>query len=88
LLKIETTIAHAKGAGVIIAMYSNYRSTSWHDILTNRRGRLLEEFLMNKQLHIINEESCLTTFQSNRGTSNIDITVTKTKHSIQLENGR
>jgi hypothetical protein len=28
LLKIETTIAHAKGAGVIIAMYSNYRSTS------------------------------------------------------------
>jgi hypothetical protein len=30
---------------------------------------------MSKQLHIINEESCLTTFLSSRGTSNFDITV-------------
>ena len=73
--KIEATIAHAKGAGVVIAMDSNSRSNSWHDILTNRRGKMLEEFLMSKQLHILNEESCLTTFRSSRGTSNIDLTV-------------
>ena len=30
---------------------------------------------MTKQLHIINDDSCLTTFWSSRGTSNIDITV-------------
>ena len=30
---------------------------------------------MSKQLHIINEESCCTTFRSNRGASNIDQTV-------------
>ena len=35
----------------------------------------MEEFLMSKQLHILNEESCLTTFRSSQGTRNIDITV-------------
>jgi hypothetical protein len=30
---------------------------------------------MSKQLHIINEESCLTTFRSSRGNSNFDVTV-------------
>jgi hypothetical protein len=74
--KIEATLVHAKGAGVIIAMDSNSRSTTWHDVITNRRGKILEEFLMSKQLHIINEESCYTTFQSSRGASNIDLTVT------------
>jgi len=73
--KIEATLAHAKGAGVIIAMDSNSRSTSWHDVLTDRRGKILEEFLMSKQLHIMNEESCYTTFRSSRGASNIDIRV-------------
>ena len=75
MLKIEATIAHAEGTGFIIAMDSNSRFISWHDILTNMRGKMLEEFLMSKQLHIINEESCLTTFRSSRGSSNIDITV-------------
>jgi len=58
--KIEATLAHAKGVGVIIAMDSNSRCTLWHDVITNRRGKILEEFLMSKQLHIINEESCYT----------------------------
>ena len=75
MMNIEATTAHAQGAGVIIAMDSNSRSTSWRDMLTNRRGKMLEEFLMSKQVHIINEESCLTTFRSSRGTSNIDISV-------------
>jgi len=74
--KIQATLAHAKGAGVIIAMDSNSRSTSWHDVITNRRRKILEEFLMSKQLHIINEESCYTTFRSSRGASNIDLRAT------------
>jgi hypothetical protein len=40
LLKIEAII-HVKGAGVLIAMDSNSRSTSWHDTLTNTGGRIL-----------------------------------------------
>jgi len=72
--KLDAIIQHANDAGLLIAMDSNSRSTSWHDLLTNRRGRTLEEHLMSKQMHIMNEESHLTTFRSSRGTSNIDLT--------------
>jgi len=64
LQKIEAIILHAKGASVLIAMDSNSKSTSWHDTLTNRRGRILEEFFMIKQLQKLNEESDYTTFWS------------------------
>ena len=59
LLKIETITQHAKGAGVLIAMDIISRSTSWHDTLTNTWGIILEEFLMSKQLYIMNEETIL-----------------------------
>jgi hypothetical protein len=75
LNKIEAIIHHAKGAGVLLAIDSNSRSTSWHDTQTNARGRILEEFLLSKHLHIMNEESTLTTFLNSRGSSNIDLTV-------------
>jgi hypothetical protein len=57
-------------------MDSNARSTTWHDHITNHRGRILEEFLVSVQLHILNEDSNLTTYLSRRGSSNIDLTVT------------
>jgi hypothetical protein len=75
LQKIEAITQHAKGAGVLIAMDSNSRSTSWHDTQTDTRGRILEEFLTSKQLYIMNEECDYTTFWSRRGTSSIDLTV-------------
>ena len=75
LMKIEAIIQHANGAGLLITMDSNARSTTWHDTLTNARGRTLEEFLISQQLHILNEESNLTTFRSSRGSSNIDLTI-------------
>jgi len=56
-------------------MDSNSRSTSRHNTLTNTRRRILEEYLMSKQLHIMNEESDYTNFRSGRGTRNIDLTV-------------
>ena len=56
-------------------MDSNSRSTSWHDLLTNRRGRTLEEYLMSTEMHIMNEETHLTTFRNSIGTSNIDLTI-------------
>jgi len=76
LLKIEAIILHAKGASVPIALDLNSKSTSWHNTLTSRKGRILVEFFMINWLHILKEESEYTTFQSHRGTSNIDITVT------------
>jgi hypothetical protein len=74
LNKTEAVIQHARRAGLVIAMDSNSTSTSWHDTLTNTRDRLLKQ-LTSKQFHITNEESAITTFQSSRGSGNIDLTV-------------
>ena len=73
--KIDATLAHAKGERILIAMDSNSRSTMWHNVLTKKTGKTLEEFPMSKQLHIINKESCCTTFRTSQGASNIDLTV-------------
>ena len=75
LQKIEEILKFSNGIRLLIAMDSNSRSTSWHDTLTNARGKILEEFLISKQLYIINEESEKTTFHTRRGKSNVDITV-------------
>jgi hypothetical protein len=61
--------------GVLLAIDSNSTSTSWHDTQTNKRGRILEEFLISKHLYILNEESPLTTFLNSRGSSDIDLMV-------------
>ena len=76
LVKIESIIQNAHDAGILIAMDSNARSSLWHDILNNGRGRTLEGFLLSQQLYILNKESYLSTFRSSRGKRNIDITVT------------
>jgi len=46
LLKIEAVIHHAKGAGILIAMDSNSRSTLWHD--TNKHERQNSQRLYSK----------------------------------------
>jgi hypothetical protein len=75
LSKIEAVLQHANGAGVLLAIYINARSASWHDSITNARGRTLDEYLMSKQLYILNEESLNTIFRNRRGVSNIDLTI-------------
>ena len=72
---LEKILKFIKGARIIIAMDSNSQSKTWHDVLTNFRDKLLEEFFANNQLHIINEDSSRTTFQSSRGSNNIDLTI-------------
>jgi len=75
LQKIQAILTHTKGVGIIFAIDSNARSTSWHDVLTNNRGKKLEEFIISKELHIANEKSSSYTFQTERGASNIDLTI-------------
>ena len=75
LAKIDAILHHAKGLGVIISMDSNARSTLWYDTLSNNRGTILEEFIINKQLYIMNEVSTNTTFTNRIGNSNIDLTL-------------
>ena len=85
LYKIENILQFAKGRGLIVAMDSNARSKTWHDVLTNKRGRILEEFVISNRIHIVNEDSNLTTFESNRGTSNIDLTIADNKMATLIK---
>jgi len=72
---------------ILITMDSNSRSRSWHDKLTNGRGKNLEEFLISKQLFIINEDSEMTRIHSTRGSSNIDLTISNNKLLEKYRNG-
>jgi len=49
LQKIQTILTHAKGVGIIFAIDNNARSTSWHGVLTNNRGKKLEESVAHSQ---------------------------------------
>ena len=79
LKRIEKLLTFTKGEKLLIGMDSNCRSTAWHDVITNERGRMMEDFVASNQLHIINEERTLKTFQGSRGESNIDLTIANNK---------
>ena len=67
LTKVDMILQHAKREGAIIAMDSKARSTSWHDTTTNNRRKHLEDYIISKQLHIMNEPSTKTTFENRIG---------------------
>ena len=83
--RIEEILTFTKGEKLIIATDSNSRSTVWHDTTTNNRGRQMEDFLASNQLHILNEERKLTTFQSSIGESNIDLTIANNKMLANIQ---
>ena len=60
---------------ILIVADTNSRSKTWHELITNTRGKKLEEYLAGSQLHIINEDNERSTFHNTRGVSNIDLTV-------------
>src|SRR5215510_8054594 len=76
---ISDILKIAKTSGILITMDSNCRSRMWFDKLTNGRGKKLEEFLISKQLFVIKEKSEMKTFQSSRGSSNIDLTISNNR---------
>jgi len=65
--------------GILITMESISSSRTWNNKLTNIRGKNLEEFLISKQLFVMNEDSEMTTFQITRGSSKKDLTVNNSK---------
>jgi sugar/nucleoside kinase (ribokinase family) len=77
--QLEKVLDYTKENGVIIAVDSNARSKMWHDTITNQRGKILEEFLICNDLYVMNEATETLTFQSNRGSSHTDLTITNSK---------
>jgi len=74
-VKMDELLRFVKGGRILKAVDSNSRSKTWHDFKTNSRGRKLEEYLVSRHLHIINEESERPTFFNSIRLSNIDLTI-------------
>jgi hypothetical protein len=55
-------------------------------MLTNKRGKALEELFISRQIYAANQESCYKTFQSGTGASNIDLTILNNQ-AIEIING-
>ena len=86
LYKLQAIVHHANRMGLILAMDSNARSHTWHDKLTNNRGKKVEEFIISKNLQILNNNATVTTFESSTGSSNVDLTITNTKLTKIINN--
>ena len=72
---IEKIIRLMKGEGLLLARDSNARSKIWSDMHTNARGRAMEEYIITRDLLIMNVDSDVPTFKSTRGCSWIDLTL-------------
>ena len=85
LVKLDKILTFTKGTGLLTAMDSNARSTMWYDVTTNTRGKIMEEYVSANNLYVMNEDSDNTTFESRRGKSNIDLTITNSQLFTRLE---
>lgn len=63
------------GNKIILTMDANAKSDWWYSGITDDRGKELEEFIMIHDLRIINRSSNVCTYMTDRGESNIDITL-------------
>jgi len=48
--KIEEILEFTKGNGLFFAVDSHSRWTTWHDSQTNKRGKILEEYIISINL--------------------------------------
>jgi hypothetical protein len=77
--QLEKVMVYTKGNSLIIAMDNNARNKMWHDTITNQCGKVLEEFLICNDLCVLNESTETPTFQCNRGSSCVDLTITNSR---------
>ena len=75
LEKIERALNGLQTEKVLIVMDANARSELWHDRTTDEKGVLLEEFVYEKNLSILNKPNNPPTYVSGNGESNIDISL-------------
>ena len=75
LAQLENVINAYRNQNIVIAVDSNARSAVWHDIVTNARGSALVEFIITNNLYILNEDSEMSTFETIRVKSIIDLTI-------------
>ena len=75
LAKLERIINSFQCEKLLITMDANAKSGLWFDKITDEKGILLEEFVYENNLVILNKPNNPPTFMSGSGSSNIDITL-------------
>ena len=56
-------------------MDANAKSELWHSEVTDDKGMLVEEFVLENSLVVLNRPNNPPTYMSERGHSNIDLTL-------------
>lgn len=72
LVYVHSILQQYRDTSIVLCGDFNCRSKKFGDVKSNRRGRMLEEFVMNNGLTLINNSSSAT-FVSTTGTSLIDL---------------
>lgn len=72
---LDKILAQLRNRKLILCFDANAYSNLWHSKETDDRGEILEQFIAQHELYILNQESNITTFDNTHGQSNIDITL-------------
>lgn len=80
---MQRCINHYKTQKIIIAGDFNARAKIWGDVLTNARGRIIEDWLNSTKLTVINRGKTPTCVRP-QGASIVDITITNDKAKAHI----
>ena len=72
---LKTILKALRGRKILISMDANAKSPMWFNSSTDNSGAEMEMFILEEKLYLLNEDGCPPTYASERGTSNIDITL-------------
>ncbi|PHT96528.1 hypothetical protein BC332_34546 [Capsicum chinense] len=73
LLKIEKILKEVNKKTIVVGDF-NGRSSSWGDIVTNARGRIIEDWMISNNLQCLNDsDNFIPTFVGHRGESVVDL---------------
>lgn len=85
LTNVEKILNELNGNKVIVLMDSNTTFQLWFSNEINERRKIIEEFLLSKNLFVVNEPNNSSTFVSVHGQSNIDITLVSESMLASIE---
>lgn len=76
LQRIRSILSALQGKRIVLCLDSNAKSPLWGSVITDDRGRALEDLLTEVGLYVANHPDSPATFVSHSGSSHIDVTLT------------
>ena len=66
IIQLEKILLELRGQEVIMCLDANARSTMWHDNESNAKGEILESFILQHRLVVVNSPQPISTFDNTR----------------------